>query len=318
MGDSSGVGPEILLSAAAKNQLAGDYIVAGDLSALEAVAQALRLPVKLRSIAEPSEYRPGAVNVLDAELLGDDDLKPGSITKISGAAALAYLDRATRLALEGKVSALVTLPMNKEATRLSLPTFSGHTEYIAELCGQSDYTMMLASDKLRVTHVSTHVSMAEAVAAVRKDRVRTVIALTRDALSAFIPEPRIAVAGLNPHAGENGSFGREDLEEIRPAVEACKAKGWKVSGPEAPDTVFFRAVRSAFDAVVCMYHDQGHIPMKLLDFEGGVNITLGLKVIRTSVDHGTAFDIAWQGKASTTSFLAAYEYARKMTGEKQT
>jgi 4-hydroxythreonine-4-phosphate dehydrogenase len=175
--------------------------------------------------------------------------------------------------------------------------------------------MMLASEKLIVTHVSTHVAMEEAVRQIKKDRVFKVIRLTYDSLKAFIKEPRIAVAGLNPHAGENGAFGRQEIEEITPAVEAAKAEGMSAEGPIAPDTVFLKAAKKQYDAVVCMYHDQGHIPMKLLDFEGGVNVTLGLKVIRTSVDHGTAFDIAYKGIASTRSLVEAFKFARKLCGE---
>jgi 4-hydroxythreonine-4-phosphate dehydrogenase len=223
-----------------------------------------------------------------------------------------YVEQATRLALDREVSAIVTLPINKEAARMDRPDFTGHTELIADLCGKHDYTMMLISDKFAVTHVSTHVPMAEAVTLVQKERVHTVIRLTHQALSRLHASPRIAVAGLNPHAGEHGAFGSEDAMEILPAIEAARALGWDVVGPEPPDTVFYRASKGLFDAVVCMYHDQGHIPMKLLDFEGGVNVTLGLQVVRTSVDHGTAFDIAWQGKASTHSFVQAYRFAQKL------
>jgi len=204
--------------------------------------------------------------------------------------------------------------MNKEATRLSDETFTGHTELIAKICGQDKYTMMLASDKLTVTHVNTHVSMEQAIRNVKKEKVYDVIKLTYDALKRFIQEPKIAVAGLNPHAGEGGSFGREDIDEIAPAVEKAKSEGMNVEGPLPPDTVFLKAYKKQYDAVVCMYHDQGHIPMKLLDFEGGVNVTLGLKVIRTSVDHGTAFDIAYKGIASTRSFVEAYNFAVKLVG----
>jgi len=189
--------------------------------------------------------------------------------------------------------------------------FTGHTELIAELCGQYGYTMMLASQKLTVTHVSTHVSMQEACN-VKKERVLEVIRLTNEAISRFIPSPKIAVAGLNAHAGEGGAFGCQEIDEINPAVEAANEEGINTFGALPPDTVFWRAAKGEFDAVVCMYHDQGHIPMKLLDFEGGVNVTLGLDVVRTSVDHGTAFDIAWQGKASTGSLVAAYEYGLKI------
>ncbi len=314
MGDSSGVGPEILLKAAAKGELTAEFVVSGDLQVLRLCARNLGVDLPMRPVVDPSECEPGYLNVLDAGLLECGDVRPGVLSELSGSAALRYVETATRLALDGKVDAIVTLPMNKEATRLRHPSFTGHTEFIAELCGERDFTMMLASERLCVTHVSTHVSMSRAIGLVRRARILRVVALTHEALSRFIPRPRIAVAGLNPHAGENGAFGREEIDEIGPAVEAARAAGWDVRGPEAPDTVFFRAARGEFDAVVCMYHDQGHIPMKLLDFEGGVNITLGLRLIRTSVDHGTAFDIAWKGVASTTSFVAAYRYAGKLLG----
>jgi 4-hydroxythreonine-4-phosphate dehydrogenase len=205
--------------------------------------------------------------------------------------------------------------MNKEATQLSDPVFTGHTELIASLCGVEDATIMLASEQLIVTHVSTHVSLREAIERVKRERVQRIIRMTCEAVARLRVNPRVAVAGLNPHAGESGLFGREEIEEIRPAVEWAQREGLPVEGPLPPDTVFYLAIaRKRFDAVVCMYHDQGHIPLKLLDFEGGVNVTLGLPIIRTSVDHGTAFDIAWKGVASTKSLVAALELAAKLAG----
>ena len=174
---------------------------------------------------------------------------------------------------------------------------------------------MLASEQLIVTHISTHVSLRNAILAAKKDRICTILRLTTDAVRRLRPNPRIAVAGLNPHAGENGLFGDEEIREIRPAVEWAQQQGMPVEGPFPPDTVFYLAVRrKKFDAVVCMYHDQGHVPLKLLDFEGGVNITLGLPIIRTSVDHGTAFDIAGKGVANTVSLIRALEYAARLAG----
>jgi 4-hydroxythreonine-4-phosphate dehydrogenase len=208
---------------------------------------------------------------------------------------------------------MVTLPMNKEATQLSDPVFCGHTELIGELCGVQDVTIMLASDQLIVTHVSTHVSLQNAIRAAKKERICTILKMTSDAVSRLIPNARIAVAGLNPHAGENGLFGEEEIQEIRPAVEWAQQQGMPVDGPFPPDTLFYMAVRKKkFDAIVCMYHDQGHIPLKLLDFEAGVNVALGLPIIRTSVDHGTAFDIAGKGLASTVSLIRALEFAVKL------
>ena len=312
LGDANGVGPEILLQAFCEEKLPGEFIVVGDYSALEACNEALSYGAILRCAAAPEDYKAGFLNVLDAGLLKKNQLTPCKISKEVAAASRQYIVTATELAKLGDFGAVVTLPVNKEAIRLTDPVFTGHTELIAELCGQDGYTMMLASKKLTVTHVSTHVSMEEACKAVKKDRVLAVIRLTHEAISRFVKSPKIAVAGLNAHAGEGGAFGWQEINEINPAVEAANKEGMAAFGALPPDTVFWRAARGEFDAVVCMYHDQGHIPMKLLDFEGGVNVTLGLDVVRTSVDHGTAFDIAWQGKASAGSFVAAYEYALKI------
>jgi len=312
MGDANGVGPEIVLTAYMRKEIPEDVIVIGDSNALELCRQRLGLGVDLNVLAQPELRTNGKLNVLDLGLLPVASINPGTLSKETGAAAARYVETATLLALEGRIAAMVTLPINKEAVQLSIPGFSGHTEFIAAICGTADYTMMLASPKLVVTHVSTHVALTEAIRQVRAERILEVIRLTHKALSGWIETPRIAVAGLNPHAGEHGLFGDEETVHIIPAIEQARAEGLQVFGPEAPDTVFFRAARGAFDAVVCMYHDQGHIPMKLLDFDHGVNISLGLPIIRTSVDHGTAFDIAWQGKASTASLVAAVTFALQM------
>ena len=314
MGDSSGVGPEIALRAYKDGDVTENFVLIGDIGVLEFCNQKLGLDVPLRRISRPGECKTGALNVLDMGLLAPNDICIGQISQKSGVAARAYVEQAARLALQREIDAIVTLPMNKEATRLSDSNFTGHTELIAGICGEDNYTMMLYGNKLIVTHVSTHVSMADAVCMVKKERVLNVIRLTHQALSGVVKDLRIAVAGLNAHAGEHGSFGNEEVLEIQPAVEAARHQGINVDGPIAPDTVFYRAVKGQYDAVVCMYHDQGHIAMKLLDFEGGVNVTLGLPIIRTSVDHGTAFDIAYQGIASTQSYIRAFDLAKQMSG----
>jgi 4-phospho-D-threonate 3-dehydrogenase / 4-phospho-D-erythronate 3-dehydrogenase len=314
MGDSSGVGPEILLKAAEASEIQPEYCVFGDLAVLERCRSELGFGIELRPIDSPGDSRPGVVNVLDQKLMRTDDVTPGHINKLSGHAAREYVVSATRAALDGSISAMVTLPMNKEATQLSDPNFTGHTELIGEICGSSAVTIMLASDELMVTHVSTHCSLREAIERCKRSRIQTIIELTWNAARRLNSTPRIAVAGLNPHAGENGLFGREEIDEIRPAVEWAQSQGMTVEGPLPPDTLFYMTVRrKQFDAVVCMYHDQGHIPSKLLDFEGGVNIALGLPIIRTSVDHGTAFDIAWKKVATTRSFIAAVDFAVRLT-----
>ena len=312
MGDPSGLGPEVVLKAFRDNLLQGDFLVVGDYEVLDACNQLLQYDVNLNRMRGTGPRVEGCLNIMDLGILKKDALRIGMISRESGYAAYKYVEAAIKLALRGEISGMVTLPMNKEATRLSFSSFTGHTELIADLCEETNYTMMLVSEKLIVTHVSTHCSMAEAVAAVKKERIVEVIRLTDKALKGFIENPRIAVAGLNPHAGENGAFGREEILEIHPAVEMARAEGIDAEGPIAPDTVFLKACGKEYDAVVCMYHDQGHIPLKLLDFEGGVNVTLGLKVVRTSVDHGTAFDIAYKGIASTRSLVAAFKFAGKM------
>ena len=313
LGDSSGVGPEIVLKAFREGHIRHPVVVYGDLSVLQFYNRLLRREVPIRSIERPTDFGSGSLNVLDQTLLAKEEITPGQLNAKSGAAAREYVIAASRAALAGDVAAIVTLPMNKEATQMSDPAFVGHTELIGAVCGASDVTIMLASEQLIVTHVSTHCSLAEAIARAKQPRIRTILRLTSEAVRKLIPNPRIAVAGLNPHAGENGLFGREEIEEITPAVKWAQSEGMPVTGPYPPDTLFYLAVRkNRFDAIVCMYHDQGHIPLKLLDFEGGVNIALGLPIVRTSVDHGTAFDIAGKGIAETRSFLKALDYAVRL------
>jgi len=315
MGDASGVGPEIVLRSAAEGALDDRVVVYGDVAILYAGQRLLGTSVPIRAIDMPSDAVPGQLNVVDLRMLRPNQHRPGEMSAESGAAARAYVERATIDALKGRVAGLVTMPMNKEATQLSDPQFVGHTEMIAELCGAPRVTMMLTNGSIAVTHVSTHCALREAIERVRAERVVDVIELTHAALSRFLPAPRIAVCGLNPHAGEHGLFGTEDAEHIAPAIAEAREEGIDASGPHPADTVFFEAVhRGRYDAIVCMYHDQGHAPMKLLAFEEGVNVTLGLPIIRTSVDHGTAFDIAWKGTAFTDSLLHALAYAWRLAG----
>ncbi len=315
MGDASGVGPEIVVRRFAEGLLGSDVVVYGDAAVLVRATVVLGLDVSVLSIDGPEQAVKGSLNVCDQRLMNAERVTPGVLNAEAGAAALAYVDCATRDALAGKVAGVVTLPMNKEATRMSQPDFMGHTEFIAGLCGTEDFAMMLTVPELAVTHVSAHVSLREAIDRVEPVRIRKVIDLTHEALSRFIERPRIAVCGLNPHAGEHGLFGAEDEEIIRPTVERAAAGGLDVSGPHPADTIFRQAIHlDRYDAVVCMYHDQGHAPMKLYGFERGVNVTIGLPIVRTSVDHGTAFDIAWQGKAFTDSLGHALDYAWKLAG----
>ena len=315
MGDASGVGPEIVLRAHAAGTIGDHVVVYGDASILRAGAALLGLPDRVEIVSAPDQATPNALNVIDSQRLDAAEHTPGLLSAAAGAAAREYVARATADALAGRIAGIVTLPMNKEATQLSDPAFVGHTEFIAGLCGNPPVTMMLTSGQLAVTHVSTHCSLQEAIRRVTTDRVLAVIQLTDQTLRRFIRQPRIAVCGLNPHAGEHGLFGNEDTDHIAPAIAAAQTAGIDASGPHPADTVFHQAVHGGrYDAIVCMYHDQGHAPMKLLAFDTGVNVTIGLPIIRTSVDHGTAFDIAWTGTAFTDSLVHALDYAWRLAG----
>ena len=316
MGDPAGIGPEIVARTFAEEgfQDENKALVVGDGGMLRRAARLLELPLRVNEISHPEEalFEKGGVDVLQVGEL-PEDLRFGELDARAGAAAFEYVRRATELALEGSVEAVATAPLNKEAMHLGGHKYPGHTEILTELTGTRDFAMMLVASELRVIHVSTHVSLREAIDRVSKERVLTVIHLARDALSKIgVEEPRIAVAGLNPHAGEHGLFGNEDAERIAPAVAEAVEEGIDASGPHPPDTVFARARKGEFDMVVVQYHDQGHIPIKLMGFEGGVNVTVGLPFFRTSVDHGTAFDIAGTGKADHSSMRAALDLAREL------
>jgi 4-hydroxythreonine-4-phosphate dehydrogenase len=315
MGDASGVGPEVLLRAFAAGELDNDVLAYGDAAILERGAELLGLDLDIHCVGDSQAPRSGALNLVDLGTLDGADLTPGEMSQKAGAAALGYVHAATLDALGGRVSAVTTLPMNKEATQLSTPGFIGHTEYIAKMCETQNFSMMLTTEDVAVAHVSAHVSLREAIERVTESNVRRVIDLVNATLRRFIARPRIAVCGLNPHAGENGLFGDEDRVHILPAIESARSDGLAVTGPHPADTVFYQAIRQdQHDAIVCMYHDQGHAPMKLWGFESAVNVTIGLPIVRTSVDHGTAFDIAWQGTAFTGSLTSALRYARKLVG----
>ena len=316
MGDPAGIGPEILAKTFSEESFHEDNraFVVGDAGVLGRAVNLLGLPLRVNEVSRPEEARsePGSVDVLQVGEL-PEGLPFGELDPRAGAAAFEYVRKATELALEGSVGSVATAPLNKEAMHLGGFKYPGHTEILAELTGTEDYAMMLVTEELRVIHVSTHVSLREAIERVRPERELAVIRLARDALSKMdVKEPKIAVAGLNPHAGENGLFGDEDAERIAPAVAEAREEGIDVTGPHPPDTVFARARKGEFDMVVVQYHDQGHIPIKLMGFEGGVNVTVGLPFFRTSVDHGTAFDIAGTGRADHSSMRAAIELARDL------
>ncbi len=313
LGDACGVGPEILVRHFANAPFDFPSVVYGDAAAVELACEKFAPDTPLHIIDNPAKTKPQALNVCDLGLLTREDITIGRINGKAGAAAVTYVEEATRAALTGEIKGFVTLPINKESCRATRPDFQGHTELIAGMCEVTDYTMMLAGPKMIVTHVSTHVSLREAIDRVKRDRVLTVTRLTAKYTQLLRGRAKIVVAGLNPHAGEHGAFGREDLEEIEPAVQTAQQEGLDVTGPVPPDTLFMKVLDGAYDAVVCMYHDQGHIPMKMHGFAEAVNITIGLPIIRTSVDHGTAFDIAWQGIAHTENFEVAIEMCRRLT-----
>ena len=321
MGDPAGVGPEIIAKAFADPgfHARNRARVVGDAGMLERAAQLLGLPLRINEITEPEDaaFEPGTADVLQVGEL-PLDLPFGELDARAGDAAFRYLERATRLASAGRVAAIATAPLNKEAMHLAGHGYPGHTEILADLTGTEDYAMMLVTDELKVIHVSTHVSLKEAIERAQPERELAVIRLAHESLQKLgVERPRVAVAGLNPHAGENGLFGKEDLEKIRPAVKAALDEGMDASGPWAPDTVMMRARQGHFDVVVVQYHDQGHIPIKLMGFDTGVNVTVGLPFFRTSVDHGTAFDIAGTGKADHASLEAALDLARALAGAEE-
>ncbi len=321
MGDPAGIGPEIIARAFADPDFRRENraLVVGDAGILERAIRLLGLPLQANPVAEPEDagFEPGSVDVLTETDL-PEDLPFGELDPRAGDAAFRYVERATELAGAGRVAAIATAPLNKEAMHLAGHKYPGHTEILADLTGTKDYAMMLVTDELKVIHVSTHVSLREAIERARPERELAVIRLAEESLRKLGYErPRIAVAGLNPHAGENGLFGTEDAEQIAPAVAAAVEEGMDATGPWPPDTVLMRARRGEFDVVVVQYHDQGHIPVKLMGFDTGVNVTVGLPFFRTSVDHGTAFDIAGTGKADPASLRAALDLARTLAGAEE-
>lgn len=321
MGDPVGVGPEIILKALASKRVrrAARPVVLGDELVLGRIARKLKL-----RLPPPGE-------IINLSKLVPGRLKPGTPTRASARAMITYIEEAVAMALSGKADAVVTAPISKEAASKAGFKFPGHTEFLAHLTGTKDFAMMLGGARLKVIPVTTHLPLADVPGLLTAKKIlRTIRTADRAFRKYFSPEgvkgvkggkggkrPRIAVTGLNPHAGEGGLFGMEEKRVIAPAVKRARALGINATGPLAADTVFYMAAeKGLFDCVVCMYHDQGLGPLKLLHFEDGVNVTLGLPVIRTSVDHGTAYDIAWKGVASPESMIAAVLCAADMARKK--
>jgi 4-hydroxythreonine-4-phosphate dehydrogenase len=321
MGDPAGVGPEVVMKALARAdayQLCRPLVI-GDRRQLERARALLNLKLDVVSIPGPekAKFARGSVEVIDLSPV-PADLPYGQVAAAAGEAAYRYIERAVKLALEHSIDAICTAPINKEAMNAAGHRYPGHTELLAKLTGTQEVSLTLLAPKLRVIHVTAHIGLLDAIERIDSALVERTIARGRELLiragigqeRAGALEPRIGVCGINPHAGEGGLFGRgEEAKKIVPAVAAARARGWKVDGPLPADSLFYLAARGDYDLVVAMYHDQGHGPVKAMGLEHGVNVTAGLPIVRTSVDHGTAFDIAGTGKADERSMIEALRQA---------
>ncbi len=328
MGDPAGVGPEIIARALARPAVTSSCrpVVIGDRSVMAATLELLHSPLELHAVGSPAECRfaPGAVECLDLGNVDAERLLKARVSAEAGRAAYAYIETGVKLCQSGEIDGLVTAPINKEALAAAGVQHSGHTEILAKLSGTADFAMLLMGKELKVIHVTTHVALRRVPDLVTRERVLKVIHLAQRTMSGLgRPRPRIAVCGLNPHAGEDGLFGDEEKTQIIPAVEAARREGLDVFGPLPADTLFSRARGGEFDIVIAMYHDQGHVPVKTLGFTydeaagawtglSGVNVTVGLPFLRVSVDHGTAFDRAWKGVANPESMVEALDVAVRM------
>ena len=320
MGDAAGVGPEVIAKALARQEVYDRCrpLVVGDLGRIRRAVEITGVDLEVTAVNGPEDagYTHGTVDVLDTDCI-PDDLPFGELSEVAGEGAYRCIETAVGLALEHRVGAICTAPLNKEALHKAGHVFPGHTELLAELTGTEEVSMMLNAPRLRVIHVTTHLGIIDMVDRIEPGLVERTIRRGHDTLvKAGIEHPRIAVCGINPHAGENGLFGYgEEEEKVAPGIEAARESGIDAQGPLPADTIFFRAGRGDFDLVVAMYHDQGHGPVKVLGIEAGVNVTVGLPVIRTSVDHGTAFDIAGTGRAEEASMVEALRQAADLAPE---
>lgn len=323
MGDACGVGPEIIVKALASSRIheKSRLLVIGDVKILKREAAKLGLNLQFNVINKPQDgvYENGIVNCIHLDLL-PEDLPYGEVNAVAGNAAYRFIEKAVELALAKDIDAICTAPLNKEALHMGGHLFPGHTEILAGLTETKDYSMMLSSPNLKVIHLTTHVGLLKAIETITPERTYKVIKLAHEVITrAGNENVKIGVCGINPHAGENGLFGNgEEEEKLIPGIEKAQLEGIDVTGPYPADTAFFRAVRGDFDVVVACYHDQGHAPIKVLGLESGVNITVGLNhdIIRTSVDHGTAFDIAGKYIADERSLVSAIDMAIELTPKK--
>jgi len=314
MGDAAGIGPEIIVKTLGLEEICRicSPLVVGEGTTIRKTTELLKSPLKLHAIEQIAEVKGefGTIDLLDLHNLNQAEVILGQICAPCGRAAMEYIAKAAELALAGEVKALVTTPINKEATKLAGHQDMGHLEYLAHITGAQEYATMLVTGPLSVVHLTTHYSLKDACKLVTKERILAKLKLTHDSFLKWgFKQPRIAVAGLNPHAGEGGLFGREEIEEIEPAVKEAQHLGIDTQGPLPADSVFNRAINGEFDVVLALYHDQGHIPIKVYGFEKSVSVALGLPFIRTSVDHGTAFDIAGKGIANPESLAEAIKTA---------
>lgn len=332
MGDPAGIGSEIIVKALSYPEIFNQAtpIVLGNKEVIKDAIRFVPSNLKIKTIdaIEEAENKYGVINLYNFNNIKLNDFKYGEISSKAGVACIEYIFSAIEFAKSGKLNAVVTAPINKESINKAGYKYSGHTEIFAEKTNTSNYAMMLADKDMKVIHVSTHVSLRKACDLVKTERILTVIMLAQEALIELgINKPKIAVAGLNPHAGEQGLFGREEIEEILPAIEEAKNMGLNIEGPISPDTIFSKVIGGQYDIAIVMYHDQGHIPMKVTGFKydnqskhwssmSGVNATVGLPIIRTSVDHGTAYDKAGEGSANEESMVEAIKMAVQFTKNK--
>lgn len=307
MGDPNGIGPEIIVKALSHAEVRElcTPVVFGSERVMESAKALLELSTEFE--------------LLDIYPLSMDDIKAGKVDRIAGEASISYIRHAAEAAIAGEIDAVVTAPISKESTHLAGSKFPGHTEMLKELTGAENAVMMFEGGRFRVVLVTIHNAISEVPGLITKERVLNIIKITHEAMTDLfkISNPKIAVCGLNPHAGESGAFGNEEIIHITPAVEEAVKLGIDVTGPLPADTLFYYANQGKWDAVVAMYHDQGLIPFKMLSFNEGVNVTIGLPIIRTSPDHGTAFDIAWQGVADPSSMIAALKVAVRLASTRK-
>lgn len=317
MGDAAGIGPEVIVKALAQKEIYDSCcpLVLGDTDTIQAAIELTGIVLKLNQIREAREAtgRPGVIDIIDMHNLNWKEVIIGRVSAACGRAAMEYIEKAAHLALSGEIKAMVTAPINKEATMQAGYEGLGHLEFLGKMTHSREYATMLATGTLRVVHLTTHHSLRDACDLVTKERIIGRLKLTHDSFRSWgFAKPRIAVAGLNPHSGEDGMFGTEEIEQISPAVREAQNMEIDAYGPIPADSVFNRAINKEFDVVLAMYHDQGHIPIKVHGFEKSVSVALGLPFLRTAVDHGTAFDIAGKGIADAQSMIEAIQTAVRL------